>query len=238
MNIFLLQWKSGRVVVLFLFLSVLILSVCFCSFGVIAGNGDFPWHLIICNFVKNVPAFLLMAWLDYKILTRSLGIRDTLEWFILWLLAATVSAPLLLWMIVYAVWMIYPFQFNFFASIIPGILCNAIIVLLISIYIYGKRQMENQQRLACMEREKMLYQFEALKNQINPHFLFNSLNVLASLAYQRWRKIKWSAPSAGIITASAQERESKPFAIRTAFRSCSTILRPSTLWNFPAIRIK
>ena len=35
-----------------------------------------------------------------------------------------------------------------------------------------------------MEKEKVQYQFEALKNQVNPHFLFNSLNVLASLAYQ------------------------------------------------------
>ena len=35
-----------------------------------------------------------------------------------------------------------------------------------------------------MEKEKALYQFEALKNQINPHFWFNSLNVLAALAYE------------------------------------------------------
>ena len=47
-----------------------------------------------------------------------------------------------------------------------------------------KRQIENQQHLAQMEREKIRYQFETLKNQTNPHFLFNSLNILASLAYQ------------------------------------------------------
>ena len=61
---------------------------------------------------------------------------------------------------------------------------NAIVVLLLSLYLYVKYQMESQQRLSCMEKEKMRYQFEALKNQVNPHFLFNSLNVLASLAYQ------------------------------------------------------
>lgn len=32
-----------------------------------------------------------------------------------------------------------------------------------------------------MEKENILSQFEILKNQINPHFLFNSMNVLASL---------------------------------------------------------
>lgn len=100
------------------------------------------------------------------------------------LLTATLATPLLLCSVVYAVCVTIPLRFNFLSSFIPGTLCNAIIVLLIAIYLYGKRQMENQQRLALMEQEKMRYQFEALKNQINPHFLFNSLNVLASLTYQ------------------------------------------------------
>ena len=34
--------------------------------------------------------------------------------------------------------------------------------------------------MAVIEKEKALYQFEVPENQINPHFLFNSLNVLAS----------------------------------------------------------
>ena len=34
------------------------------------------------------------------------------------------------------------------------------------------------------EKEKALYQLYALKTQVNPHFLFNSLNVLASLTYE------------------------------------------------------
>lgn len=178
------NWKPNKTILLFLFSSVLLLSVCFCSFGIIAGNGYFPWRTILLNLIGNVPAFLLMAGMDYLILARQLRRRDTPEWFMLRLLTATLSAPLLLCLIVYAAWMIFPFPFNFLSSIIPGTLCNAIIVLLISIYLYGKRQMESRQRLALMEREKMRYQFEALKNQINPHFLFNSLNVLASLAYQ------------------------------------------------------
>ena len=33
------------------------------------------------------------------------------------------------------------------------------------------------------KREKLLLQYEALKNQVNPHFLFNSLNTLSSLIH-------------------------------------------------------
>ena len=32
-----------------------------------------------------------------------------------------------------------------------------------------------------LEKEKLLFQYETLKNQVNPHFLFNSLNTLSSL---------------------------------------------------------
>lgn len=61
---------------------------------------------------------------------------------------------------------------------------NLIIVSQIEIYIYHRQQADTEKRLGEMEKERALYQLEALKNRISPHFLFNSLNILASLAYQ------------------------------------------------------
>jgi ligand-binding sensor domain-containing protein len=37
------------------------------------------------------------------------------------------------------------------------------------------------QRLARAEHERMMFEYEHLKSQVNPHFLFNSLNTLAAL---------------------------------------------------------
>ncbi|RKD91559.1 sensor histidine kinase [Mangrovibacterium diazotrophicum] len=37
---------------------------------------------------------------------------------------------------------------------------------------------------AQLKTQMMTYQYEALRNQINPHFLFNSLNVLSDLVYE------------------------------------------------------
>ncbi len=39
-------------------------------------------------------------------------------------------------------------------------------------------------RIEKTTEEKMLYHYETLKNQLNPHFLFNSLNTLSSIIYK------------------------------------------------------
>lgn len=41
---------------------------------------------------------------------------------------------------------------------------------------------ENKQKMILLEKEKIDAELKALSNQVNPHFLFNSLNVLYSLA--------------------------------------------------------
>lgn len=69
-------------------------------------------------------------------------------------------------------------------SSLPVVPWNWIIVLQIEIFFYSLQRSEMEKQMAVIEKEKALYQFEVLKSQINPHFLFNSLNVLASLAYQ------------------------------------------------------
>ena len=42
-------------------------------------------------------------------------------------------------------------------------------------------RVRNLRRSAMLQRERMMAEYEQLKNQVNPHFLFNSLNTLASL---------------------------------------------------------
>ena len=171
-----------RIFLLFTLLTLL-LSVCFSTFCSMSGR-DVTWNVIVCNLAYNVPILSLMGLFDWVILshnnTQAGGIGPSLAS----ILFSTICIPLLLGgiAILIAAWAKYPI--TLLHNVMPATLCNAIVVLLLSLYLYDKHQMENQQRLSCMEKEKMRYQFEALKNQVNPHFLFNSLNVLASLAYQ------------------------------------------------------
>lgn len=99
------------------------------------------------------------------------------------LLVALLGTPALLAALSIPLANILDVDLSFKYNILPATLCNGIITLFIGIFLYDRQQTENQRRMLEMERDKMRYQFEALKNQINPHFLFNSLNVLASLAY-------------------------------------------------------
>jgi ligand-binding sensor domain-containing protein len=45
---------------------------------------------------------------------------------------------------------------------------------------YIKNREQNLKKMQKLEREKIQFQFQVLRNQINPHFLFNSFNTLIS----------------------------------------------------------
>lgn len=49
-----------------------------------------------------------------------------------------------------------------------------------SVYFFGEWK-KNIQRIEALAKENLRSQFESLKNQLDPHFLFNSLNTLAAL---------------------------------------------------------
>ena len=65
---------------------------------------------------------------------------------------------------------------------------NLFMVLSVILFIFGFhffRQWKEQKLLAAeLEKEKALVQYDNLKNQLNPHFLFNTLSSLNSLIYE------------------------------------------------------
>ena len=66
---------------------------------------------------------------------------------------------------------------SYMASIIPTLTCLSIYECVFYFEKYRKALLETQQ----LKQENMLSQLESLKSQVNPHFLFNSLNTLAAL---------------------------------------------------------
>ena len=79
-------------------------------------------------------------------------------------------------------------NFNFAGGFTTSIYGSIVVTILISLFLHG-RQFLIYWRQATIEKEKfqkesITARYEALKNQVNPHFLFNSLNALTNLVYE------------------------------------------------------
>jgi LytS/YehU family sensor histidine kinase len=73
-------------------------------------------------------------------------------------------------------------QTRYFSALLTIIFSLSISIVLTaaSFFRNWKNSVVNEEKL---KREHLALQYEALKNQVSPHFLFNSLNVLTSLVY-------------------------------------------------------
>jgi sensor histidine kinase YesM len=69
-----------------------------------------------------------------------------------------------------------------------GILYSILITIIISLFMHGRAFLLNwkQSKIDAerLQRENIAAKYDALKNQVNPHFLFNSLNALSNLVYE------------------------------------------------------
>ncbi|MDO4930415.1 MAG: histidine kinase [Bacteroidales bacterium] len=137
---------------------------------------------VALNFIFNFPMCLLLGYIDYKVIVYRQTKKDTYG------IGKALTTDFLLTTLIvvpssFIVHVLFTSDINIFMQLIPSVLLNCIIVMFIEILLYNQRQIENKMRLNRAEKEKAIYQFEVLKSQINPHFLFNSLNVLSSLVY-------------------------------------------------------
>ena len=75
-----------------------------------------------------------------------------------------------------------------FGSYLEMIFISLTITFFISLFLHGKEFLVRWKAAAvdaeASKRESMMAQYESLKSQVNPHFLFNSLNALTNLVYE------------------------------------------------------
>ena len=156
-------------------LSLILIRV---AYSLIAGK---PFgENILYFFSLNIPACVVIAlvevavidWLDAHNPAMSRGVRIAID--------IVVTSVICFLMIVGMNWIIDGDSYMLWTYCKSGLIAlpwNLIVVLQIELFMSMRRQAE-------IEKQQAIYQLTMLKRQINPHFLFNSLNVIASLAYQ------------------------------------------------------
>jgi hypothetical protein len=195
-NLTLLDFMNQRKA--FSHLSFLVLSLIFTIVFGINGNEEKTFAFFAGTFLLiffQLEAFIffgiiLFAGLNFDRspgeITRIVFIR-----FIVFLAACLIAAMVLFLLLQYSILFVVGHDLSnvlndfvhngfrvWFRSTIMGLSSGA----LIFIILLWQTSLRREQKL---REENLIFQNETLKNQINPHFLFNSLNTLSSLIYAR-----------------------------------------------------
>jgi len=145
---------------------------------------SFLWAFSI-NFTQWTGLVMVYALLDRKISWIETPVKKTF-FDILALLVYSTGAFILVQFFNYYIWLgISPSKSwsSIFRSIPYTLLISFIISLIftaVGFFYAWKHSIIQAEKLKA---EMLAYKYESLRNQINPHFLFNSLNVLSDLVY-------------------------------------------------------
>jgi sensor histidine kinase YesM len=112
-----------------------------------------------------------ISWLHYPVKRFFIGMIATLGYSVL----AT-----------YALSRVYQLIFGVHLS--QSMYFTIIITLIISLFLHGRAFLMNWRKTIIdaekLQKENIAAKYETLKSQVNPHFLFNSLNALTNLVYE------------------------------------------------------
>lgn len=101
------------------------------------------------------------------------------------LLVFTIAYTLLA---VYAIILFYRHVLGFHIDVDELIYSSLIVTFLITLFMHGRAFLLGWRQSAIdaekLKQEGVAARYESLKNQVNPHFLFNSLNALSNLVYE------------------------------------------------------
>ena len=105
--------------------------------------------------------------------------------FIMGIIGVVVYTPLAIYLLYLVSSKVFDIQVD---NIVQTMVISVGITFLISFFLNASQFLQNWKQSALeaaeLKKEQMATQYESLKNQVNPHFLFNSLNVLTNLVYE------------------------------------------------------
>jgi len=145
----------------------------------------------VAKLLGNYPVTLFMIGLDFLIVYLiNKYIKEIKPWIKIlgWLLTALLVAILSAVYIRFPVWkgesdFLFFSDIYFNLTLLTSFILNLIIISIIEIYLFFIKSHEKALNIEIGKKTRAQYQYQQLKRQLNPHFLFNSLNVLDFLIY-------------------------------------------------------
>lgn len=152
---------------------------------------------LIKSLISNGFSFVLFAVFNSQlanyIATRFSWVENPTRTFIIALIGTFVTTTLV-WMLIVYVWIAV------MTSSFPSLdiwyknlnwsswIFSLIITIMVSAIVHGKNFLSSWKQTILeaekLKKEQAIAQYETLKSQVNPHFLFNSLNVLTTLVHK------------------------------------------------------
>lgn len=175
---------------LIFFFSTLLYALCQMLLSNIVMADDL-WRNFHIQISAHYMVIITMCAADYQLLlflNKHLPYsKNILSRIIADLAGVTLISLLLLWIfnfLIYHVFLIPEEGLpSFLTKFALAMLTNVPILLVFELIYYFRSEQKAIADSEKAKREVLLFQHETLKAQINPHFLFNSLNVLSSLIY-------------------------------------------------------
>jgi sensor histidine kinase YesM len=148
------------------------------------------WESALRSWFYNFLAWAFL-WKGNEYLNRYLNLKiswvnQTLKRFIWGTVCMIIYTILILSFIQYFFFLIGIFGSKWapLESYIFALSITIFITLLVHSIAFLKSWRQAELNMEKLKNEQLSSQYEALKNQVNPHFLFNSLNALTSLVYE------------------------------------------------------
>ena len=120
-----------------------------------------------------------IRWIDYPVKRFTIGIVVTISYTVI-----TVAALIGFFQYFSSISLGKGLWYTFYGSIIITILISIFLHARKFLFFWRKESLERER----FQKESAVAKYESLRNQVNPHFLFNSLNALTNLVYEDQEK--------------------------------------------------